>query len=288
MLKKNTKPQIMGILNCTPDSYIASSRCNDLKATIEKVESWVNANAVDIIDIGGESTRPSTDFNGQYKDGDYFLNALEEWSRIEKTLIEIRERFPQIPLSIDTRKPLVAQKALIQGAQYVNLITHDLSDPPFDEFCDLLKSFSNAKLVLTHIHGKIPALMQKGPFLDSPIIPHLKKWLEKQLDFCEKKNISKDRIIFDPGVCFGKKNPDQNLEILKAIPEMKSWGLPLLLGISRKSFIGLILSKKSEELLAATIGISTYLWNKGTDILRVHDVLEHKDALELWWAIKCK
>lgn len=285
------KPAIMGIINCTPDSYYEPSRCSSLSHTLKKIEGWIEAKAVDIIDIGGESTRPPTPFhqNSSNNTITHSLNPKEEWERVQETLEEILRIFPQIPVSIDTRKFQVAKAALDLGVKYVNVITHDLQDPLYSPFIDLLNEFPHSTMILTHMHGTSTATMQKGPFLASPIMPKIIQWFEEQLKyFSDKSGISsQNRFILDPGIGFGKEKPTQDIEICTHIKELKKLEYPVLVGASRKSFLSEILKgKKSNELLSATLGINSYLLHQGVDILRVHDVLENKEILEVYKTMK--
>lgn len=275
----------MGVINCTPDSYFEPSRKTSVGSAVETVGLWVEKNAIDIVDVGGESTRPQT----WYEKSNTEFTPEIEWERVSPILNGLREHFPKIPLSIDTRSSYVARKSLDVGVQYVNLITNSMQIEKQSEMIKVLNLYSNCKLILTHMHGETPATMQQGPFLADPIMPQLLKWFEIQIKVLLENGINSQRIIIDPGICFGKNNPNQNLEILQHLPELKKIGYELLIGISRKSFLSSILSPhtklKSNDLLHATLGLSSFLFESGVDIIRVHDVLEHKDALEVWWAI---
>jgi len=211
-------PFVMGILNVTPDSFSDGSKYLSKADALRHASEMIEA-GVDIIDIGGESSRPGAEF----------ISAEEELNRVLPVLKNIKSNFPDSVVSIDTTKSDVASETLKHGADIIN----DISGLTFDERIADLVSDYNAGLILMHIKGT-PANMQVNPEYKD-IISEIKFFLHTQIDKAKSKGVSK--IIVDPGIGFGKKY-DDNFLILKNIQEFCSAGYPLLIGVSRKSFIG--------------------------------------------------
>lgn len=240
------KPLIMGIINVTPDSFFEPSplpRAAALKAA---------AMPADIIDIGGQSTRP----------GSLPVSEEEELNRVLPALALLSKTRP---ISIDTYKPRVAEQALAAGCTIINDVT-GLENPLMQE----IAVSSGAEVVVMHSRG-LHQEMGKNTHYQEGLVTHLLIWFEKRLEELLKSGIKKEKIIIDPGLGFDK-TVSQNFEILRGIPALKSLGFPLLIGLSRKSFL-----KKS---LAATIAANTYAALAGADIIRVHDVQEARDMID--------
>lgn len=268
------RPLIMGILNVTPDSFSGDGVMSfnmpkqKIKSLVlERAEEMVGQGA-DLIDIGGESTRP----------GAVRVNLKEEISRVIPAVRIVSSRFKKVPLSVDTRNAETARRALSQGACIVNDVTA-LSDK---RMAKVVKD-KKAGVVLMHMRGR-PKTMQRNPFYKDvvkEVYDFLSRRIEKALSF----GIDKSRIIVDAGFGFGKRVED-NLCLLNHLYQLKSLGCPILAGISRKSFIGSILNKPDPmQRINGTISGLTACVLKGAKILRVHDVKQAKEAVEIAYRI---
>lgn len=245
--------QIMGILNLTPDSFSDGGELLDSQSIIKKADFMISQ-GVTVLDLGAESTRP----------GATPIDAKEEMTRLGSSIRELSER--DTIISVDTRHPETASWALEQGAHWIN----DVSGLTNPEMIKLAQS-SSKDFVFMHNLG-IPA--NPNIFLPSDEDPVLviKDWAKKQI---ETLGIPKNRLIFDPGIGFGK-GPKQSIEILKRISEFKDLGLRILVGHSRKSFLRLFtMAPAPKDRDAETLTVSKYLANEGVDYLRVHDVVLH-------------
>lgn len=258
-MKKNHKPLIMGILNTTPDSFFEGSRFQD-QAAIERGLQLFHHGA-DILDVGGESSRPGADP----------VDLDTELQRVIPVISALKKQL-NIPISIDTIKPKVAEAAIKAGATLIN----DVSGFANPEMIGVAVD-TQVEICLMHTQGN-PKTMQINPQYSEGIIPHLLQWFERKIDSLIAAGIPPEKIILDPGIGFGK-TVDHNVEILHNICQLKTLGFPVLFGASRKSFLSKILDKPASELLAATIAANTIALLSGTDIIRVHDVLEHRDVI---------
>lgn len=257
-----TNTKIMGILNATEDSFFAGSRCCDLAAAIAKgIDLWKQG--ADIIDIGGESSRP----------GAAAVSIDEELARVIPLIKELKKAQP-LPLSIDTMKPIVAEQALAAGATLIN----DVSGFRHPAMVELAAS-SQATICVMHMLGT-PATMQDAPLYENGIIAELTRWFESTVENLLRAGVKEKQIILDPGIGFGKTIAD-NLEIIDNLPKFKAIGFPLLLGISRKSFMGKILGLPAAELMPATLAMNVVAIRAAVDYIRVHDVKEHRQAVSL-------
>jgi dihydropteroate synthase len=257
------KTLLMGILNVTPDSFYAKSRCNSLESAMSRAQEMINE-GVDIIDIGGESSRP----------GANEVSEEEEIRRVLPVIQKIKKIDPNLIISIDTVKPSVAKVAVEAGATLLN----DISGFREGDMIDLAIS-SQIHICLMHMQNT-PKTMQINPQYKNGVISDLMKWFEQKIDILLTKGIDENQIIIDPGIGFGKTVED-NLTILKNIKKFQTLGFPLLLGISRKSFMGKLLNKTTDTLLPATLGINMHLIRENINILRVHDVKEHRELIEI-------
>lgn len=224
----------------------------------------------DIIDIGGESTRPGAEP----------ISEEQELARVIPLIKALRAEVPII-ISIDTSKPRVAAAAIAAGAQLINDVT-GLRHPEMQE----VAATFDVNVCMMHMQGT-PQTMQSNPQYPEGVIPHLLKWFEKQITILLKQGIKEKQIILDPGIGFGKTVAD-NLEILENLPRLKAMGFPLLIGLSRKSFLGKILNKPAPELLSATIAANAFLIMSNVDIIRVHDVSAHRDVINLFSKLNYK
>jgi dihydropteroate synthase len=251
---------VMGIVNATPDSFSGDGILGmGAKRALAFAQEMVK-NGADILDVGGESSRP----------GSKKISAKEEVGRI-LPLLKLFKKSISVPISVDTTKSEVARAALDEGASIIN----DISALRFDKKMAKLVARRRAGVVLMHMKGS-PATMQKAPRYDDllgEIVLFLSETMKKALD----AGISEDRIIVDPGIGFGK-TLEHNLEILRRLSELKSLGRPVLVGVSRKWFIGKILNVEAQSRLWGTIAAMSLAIANGADIVRVHDVSEMKQA----------
>jgi dihydropteroate synthase len=258
---------IMGVLNITPDSFSDGNRFFDVEKAVERALEMEEEGA-DIIDIGGESTRPFAPP----------VDEAEELRRVMPVIDRIAGRV-KIPISIDTYKATVAEKALAAGAEIVN----DISALSFDERMGEVVVAAGAGLVLMHTRAR-PSVMQTDTSYDS-LISDIVAALREAIARAEAVAIARERMAIDPGIGFGK-SVSGNLEILRRLAEFRSLGCPVLVGTSRKSFIGHILGRESagSRMLGTAATVAIALAN-GASIFRVHDVKEMRDVADMAWAL---
>ncbi len=265
MFEFGKKTYIMGILNVTPDSFFDGGKYSNLENALKQAEKMINDGA-DIIDIGGESTRP----------GSEHVTVAEELERVLPVIEKIKNI--GVPISIDTTKAIVAEQAVKLGAKIIN----DISGLTFDPEMVKVVAKTNTYTVIMHIKGN-PKNMQLNPSYND-LIGEIKEFFQKNIALALEHNISKNKIILDPGIGFGK-TVEHNLEILRNLGLFKDIGFPLLLGTSRKSFITKISGVPIEERLEGSIATAVTGVAAGVDILRVHDVKETKRAIMIADAI---
>lgn len=251
---------IMGILNVTPDSFYDGGRFADIDRAFEHAMQMVSEGA-DIIDVGGESTRP----------GSKFVSAGEEIDRV-CPVIEKITRESAIPVSIDTTKSAVASEAVKCGARIIN----DISGLTFDPGIIRVAAENCTGLVVSHIRG-VPENMQKNTSYDN-LLQDILDFLKLSSESAVQSGVSRDKIIIDPGIGFGK-SLEQNYVILNNIHRLREIGFPVLIGLSRKSLIGKLYDS-DEDRLPATIALNAAAVLRGADIVRVHDVKAHRLALD--------
>ena len=244
---------LMGILNVTPDSFSDGGRYLDVTAAINHAKKMATDGA-DVIDVGGESSRP----------GASPASAKEELARVMPVVEGIVDDI-SVPVSIDTCKSAVARRALEAGAHIVNDITALRGD------ADMAKVVAEmgAGVILMHMRGS-PRTMQRSPAYDD-VVSEISSWLQRRIGEAEAKGVSADRIVIDPGIGFGK-TVNHNLEILRRLDEFRQLSKPILIGTSRKSFIGKILNLPASDRLEGTAATVTWAIAHGADIIRVHDV----------------
>lgn len=258
--------RIMGIVNLTPDSFSGDGLYqSSVYKIIEYMQKLIDDGA-DIIDIGGESTRPGT-------------KAVSIKEELERTIpvIKAAAKKIKIPISIDTYKPEVAKQALDNGAVIVNDIT-GLKNPKMTKIVAKYK----AAVVIMHMQGK-PSTMQKNPEYKS-LMEEIILYLDRAINRAEAAGIDREKIIIDPGIGFGK-TLEHNLQILKRLKELKTLGRPIMVGTSRKSFIGKILNVEPQERIFGTLASCVLAVRNGANILRVHDVKETFQTLKITNAI---
>jgi dihydropteroate synthase len=248
---------LMGILNVTPDSFYDGGRHDRLDRALEHAERMAKDGA-DIIDVGGESTRPGAE-----------PVSLEEEMDRTIPVIEALSTRVDAALSIDTYKSRIAEGAVRAGAEIIN----DVSGLRFDPEMAGIAARLRVPVVLMHIKGT-PRDMQKDPRYED-VVKEISEFLSGSLDIAQNAGIPRSQVVIDPGIGFGK-TLDHNLEILRRIDEFKALRCPLLVGVSRKSSIGALLGDAPpDERLEGTLALNAYCILKGVDILRVHDVREH-------------
>ncbi len=252
------RPTIMAILNFTPDSFYESSRITLDK--LEEVSEKLKKAEINLIDIGGESTRPSS----------LPISASEEWSRIEMPLKFFLDK--GFTISVDSYKPEIQEKALEMGTHIVN----DVKGLESEQMAELVKKF-DVPIIIMHSRGEFKS-MQDNPYYENTIL-EIANFFHERLERAEHFGIT-DNIILDPGIGFGKRVED-NLKIIKYLQELKM-GYPLLMGLSRKSFLGKILDERPEERLISTVIMNTISIINGADIIRVHDFAEHAKLIKLF------
>lgn len=256
----------MGIINVTPDSFYDGGVYFDPARAVDRGME-IAAEGADIIDIGGESTRP----------GSEAIPAGEEMRRVLPVIEALREK-TQVLISVDTTKAEVAAAALAAGAGMIN----DISAGRFDPGMLPLAAESKAGIILMHMKGT-PKTMQLHPVYED-VVEEIKSFLRERMEAAANSGIERERIIIDPGIGFGK-TPDDNLVLLNKLGAFAELGRPVLVGISRKSFIGNILDLGPEERLEGTIAAAVVSLLRGASLLRVHDIQAVKRAVIMAEAI---
>lgn len=250
---------IMGILNATPDSFSDGGNYNHVDKALFRVETMIKE-GMDLLDIGGESTRP----------GYRMISEEEEIERVVPVIEAVKGRF-DVPVSLDTYKAKVAKVGIEAGADMINDIWGLLYD------ADMADVIAKANVACCLMHNK-----EEANYHD--FMEDVKSDLYRSIDLAEKAGIGKHKIMLDPGVGFGKTY-EQNLEVIHRIGELKTLGYPVLLGTSRKSVIGLTLDLPVEERLNGTLATSAYGIMQGCSFLRVHDIKEHRQLITMMEAI---
>ena len=255
----------MGVVNVTPDSFSDGGQFRDPAAALAHARQLI-AEGADLIDIGGESTRP----------GAAPVSEDEELARILPLLEALRGA--RVPISVDTRRARVMREAILGGASMINDV-EALESPGALEAV----AASDCGVCLMHKKGD-PATMQRDPsYVD--VVAEVKAYLAERVAAAEKAGIARERISIDPGFGFGK-TAAHNLQILKRLAELSDLGVPVVAGFSRKSTLGSITGRPAQERLAASIAAALLAAQHGANILRVHDVAETKDALAVWQALR--
>jgi dihydropteroate synthase len=260
------RPGIMGILNVTPDSFSDGSRYLSVDHAVERALE-MEAQGADIIDVGGESTRPNAAPVGE----------REELDRVIPVIDRLRGKL-SIPISVDTYKAAVAREAIAAGAEIVN----DISALTFDEGMAGVAATTDVGLVLMHSRGR-PLDMQKNTAYGS-LIGELTAFFHAVLESAAAAGLAAERIVLDPGIGFGK-NMAGNLEIVRHLGEFTALGRPVLVGPSRKSFIGTILGRETDGRLHGTAAVVAVAVVNGASLLRVHDVREMRDVADMTAAL---
>ncbi|MDC8830906.1 dihydropteroate synthase [Alteromonas gilva] len=256
-----TKPQVMGILNVTPDSFSDGGKHNSLSGAVEQAHAMAEAGAT-IIDIGGESTRP----------GAPEVSLDNELERVVPVIEAIRQH-SDIVISVDTSKAEVMRQALAAGADMINDV-RALREPGCREVVAEFK----VPVCLMHMQGQ-PRTMQQSPQYED-LLSDIDTFFNEQITACIDAGISRDKILLDPGFGFGK-TLQHNYQLLHSLARFHHFNLPLLVGMSRKSMLGKVTGQPVERRLAGSLAVATIAAMQGAQILRVHDVAETKDVVDI-------
>lgn len=259
--------RIMGILNTTPDSFSDGGRHFSFETAVAQAEAMIAAGA-DIIDIGGESTRPYADT----------VSSEEESRRVIPVIREIRRHHDTL-ISIDTTKAVVAEEGLAAGADIINDISALGKDP---EMLTLVKR-TTVPVILMHMQGT-PETMQIDPHYND-VVEEIREFFQERVAFLEENGVERNRLIIDPGIGFGKTR-QHNLSLIKHLDRFATLGLPVLLGHSRKRFLGDLTGLDAGERDLPTAVVSALAADKKVAILRVHDVAATRQALQIVEAIE--
>lgn len=266
-MTQENRIKVMGILNVTPDSFSDGGKFADFDAALTQADKLIGDGA-DILDIGGESTRPFADP----------VATEDELNRVIPVIRAVRSRYPT-PISIDTSKARVAREALAAGANIINDVSALRKDP---EMIQVARQ-SNVPIIIMHMKGT-PSDMQIQPDYDS-VIDDILHFLKERIDWMTSQGVDRKRLIVDPGIGFGK-SLQHNLSILKHLDRFSSLELPVLLGHSRKRFLGDItgIPRETDRDLATAV-VTALCCLKNIDIIRVHDVDATRQALKIVSAI---
>ena len=261
-------PVIMGILNVTPDSFSDGGKFFNKEDALRHAEEMVQAGA-EIIDVGGESTRP----------GAAPVSEEDETARVVPVIAAVREKFPDIWISVDTSTPGVMRKACAAGCDILNDIRALRREGALEAAAEL-----GAPVCIMHMQGE-PGHMQDNPVYQD-LIGEVSEFFYERIDACLNAGIKRENIILDPGFCFGK-TLDQNYKLLGELEKFRTFDLPILAGMSRKSMIGGVTGAGTGDRLEGTVAAHLVSILKGADIIRVHDVKAHKDAVDvMMYALK--
>lgn len=263
-IKLTDGPYIMGIINVTPDSFSDHGLCATTEKVIEHAESLIQQGA-DILDIGGESTRP----------GSFAVSLKEELRRVIP-VVEILSK-KNIPISVDTSKPEVMQAAISAGASIINDVNALQAPGAIEAVTE-----SKVMICLMHMKGK-PRGMQENPQY-TDVVSEVKSYLQQRLEIVSSSGIGCDRLIIDPGFGFGK-TLKHNLELFRSLDQFVRMNVPVLVGLSRKSMLGVITGNDVNNRVHASVAAALLAVTKGAKILRVHDVKATKDAIMVYNAL---
>ncbi|MQM34145.1 dihydropteroate synthase [Accumulibacter sp.] len=259
-----SRPLLMGIVNLTPDSFSGDGLASNIGEAVAQARRQIDAGA-DLLDLGAESSRPGATPTAENEELRRLLPVLEALSDCG------------VPISVDTYKPTVMRAALANGASMINDI-YALRKPG----AMAVVADSNCAVCLMHMQGT-PLTMQEQPAYGD-IVAEVQGFLRTRVSAALAAGITRDRLLLDPGLCFGK-TLQHNLELLRRFAELSLDGLPLLAGVSRKSMLGTITGRPVEQRLAGSLAAAVLAAQRGARILRVHDVAETRDALAVWQAI---
>jgi dihydropteroate synthase len=257
----------MAIINCTEDSFFSGSHNAGTAAAVERALQAA-ADGADIIDFGGESTRP----------GAAYVSEAEETRRLLPVIAGFRQQ-AKTPVSVDTRKAPVMRRCLDAGADIANDVSALEDDPDMGPLC----ADHGAPIILLHTKG-IPACMQERPWY-ADVVAEVRGYLADAVSRATAAGIPEAHIILDPGIGFGKRLED-NLALIAGLDQIRALGRPVLMGLSRKTFIGRLTGRDTADRLAGTLAANAACLAKGVEILRVHDVPETVDLITVWEGIQ--
>lgn len=273
VLEDRGRPLVMGVVNITPDSFSDGGRWLQPDQAVARAETLM-AEGADMLDLGAESTRPG---GGAYGRGAVSVPVEEELRRLLPVLSALRRTLP-IPISVDTRKADVARAALAAGADLINDISA-LGDP---EMANVVAS-AGCPIVLMHSRGSLASMQKDIAFED--VVDEVAEELAVAAARAEALGIDRKHILIDPGIGFGK-TAAQNLQLLRGLDRLQAIGLPILVGASRKSFIGEVIDVGPENRLPGSLAAAAWAARHRAAIVRVHDVAETVQFLEVWRAIE--
>jgi len=257
---------VMGVLNVTPDSFSDGGQFDQIESAMKQVDSMVVAQA-DWIDVGGESTRP----------GAPTVHVDEEISRVIPIIQAIKAKYPNQKISIDTSKPEVMEAAIMSGASMIN----DVNALQAEDAIEVAVKH-DVMVCLMHKQGT-PQDMQDHPDYDD-VVQQVLDFFDQRVEACLSYGMDAERIILDPGIGFGK-NLEHNLELLRNTSTFKQMGLPVMIGVSRKSLFQDLLNRPVEQRLAGSLAVAEFTYLQGADYFRVHDVAETMDTLAVCHAL---
>ncbi len=266
------RPLVMGILNLTPDSFSDGGLFLDPERAVERALAMLGEGA-DLLDLGAESTRPG---GGVYGAGASAVSAEEEWARLEPVLARLR-RATGAPLSVDTRKGEVARRALAAGADLVNDVAAG-ADPALVR----VVAAAGCPLVLMHSRGELATMQREIRFAD--VVGEVRDELAAAVARARSFGVAEEQVLVDPGIGFGK-TAAQNLLLLRRLDVLAALGRPILVGASRKSFLGAVTGDPPDQRLAGSLAAAAWAAGGGAAVLRVHDVAETVKFLRVWSAI---
>lgn len=270
-LRIGARPLVMGILNVTPDSFSDGGRYPSVDDAVRQGLAMVEAGA-DMIDVGGESTRP----------GSMPVSVAEECARVAPVIRALGKaiggRSDGPVISVDTRKAAVAEQAMAAGASIINDVSA-LGDP---EMSGVARRYG-AGVVLMHMRGE-PATMQQAPCYED-VVAEVSDWLGQRLAMAEAAGVAHETVALDPGIGFGKTG-GHNVKLLAGLPRLAAYGRPLVVGVSRKRFIGLLTGREVGDRLAGSLAGAVLAATRGAHVWRVHDVKESVDAARMVAALR--
>ncbi len=278
-----TRTLVMGVLNVTPDSFSDGGKFVDVERAVAHAQAMLKAGA-DIIDIGGESTRPGAEPVSADEEVRRVLPVVERLAGIRNSLNRnssssgSRIANFDFDISVDTTKAVVAERALAAGARIVN----DISALRFDERMVEVVCEYGAGVVLMHMQGT-PATMQAAPRYDD-VVREVREFLAERIEFAVERGVQRSQIAVDPGIGFGK-TVEHNLQLLARLEQLRALGCPIVVGASRKSFIGKILGRETPERLAGSLAVAAWSVTRGANVVRAHDVAETADVVRMVEAI---
>ena len=258
--------KIMGILNVTPDSFSDGGQFNQIDAALIQARRLLNEGA-DYIDIGGESTRPGADS----------ISIDEELSRVMPVIETLRQHLPHARLSIDSKKAEVMRCAIQAGVHFVNDINALRDTKALQAVAD-----SSVEICLMHMQGAPRHMQQQPQYTD--VFKQVHDFLQQRIQACINAGINPQRLYIDPGFGFGK-TLQHNLQLMRQLSSLKALDVPILIGVSRKSMIGTVLDKTTDNRLHGGIGLAVWAYQQGAKMIRTHDVAATHDALRMVQAV---